>query len=772
MKFSLYFVSGGGGYSDYGHHVPAPYLRRSFILPEMSTAELTVCGLGFYELFVNGQRITRGMLSPYDANPDEFLYYDTYNLLPYLRKGENVIGLLLGNGTLNAFNAAVWNFHKARFRGAPRAALCFEGRACDGAAIEFDARDGFKWMDSPILCDDLRAGEIYDARREIDGWCEPGFDDSLWQNALPAEAPRGECRIADVDPIVITHELGAIDVHPAALASRPRIRESLEAIPLPEEDAVTEGYLYDFGVNTAGIVRLHIKNARPGQRLILQTGELTDADGNLDLRGMYFYPHRYNCRDVYICRGGEEIWQPTFTYHGFRYCLVMGLDADQAVPELLTALVTNTDLHQLSEFTCSDDTVNRLWEAALRSDLSNFHHVPTDCPHREKNGWTGDMAISAEQMVLCFSVERNLKEWMRCIRRSMSPAGDLQAIIPGNKSYYRQGPAWDAVLVQIPYQIWLQRGDVQILRDNADAIFRYLQFLPTMIDENGIIARGYGDWCHAGMRRHDVCKAPLALTSTVSAMDICKKAEEIFTVIGREPQRQYAKALYERIRCAARKQLLDVSDMTAAGNCQTSQAMAIFYDLFDPAEKPEAFRRLLALIEEADGKMDVGIQGMRVIFHLLSEYGRTDLAFDMITRKDFPSYGYLIANGATTIWESFRQTDWPPDSHNHHFFCDIVSWFMKNLAGIRLNPHHRGVHEVCFAPKFIDALTYASGTHDSPMGRIEADWKRNGDAVLYRMTVPEGMTAELVLERGWQTEDGLGRRKITESCELTLQKRC
>ncbi|MBE6561325.1 MAG: hypothetical protein E7662_09365 [Ruminococcaceae bacterium] len=769
MAFSTSFISTGGVPADYGRHVPSPYFRRAFTLPALTSAFLTICGTGFYELFVNGKRITRSMLAPYDYNPDEFLFFDRYDLMPHLQVGENVIGIQLGNGTINGFNAFTWNFHRAAFRGVPRTAFSFEAMDTDGQPIVFDASSGFKWHDSPIRCDDLRAGEIYDARFEIPGWCDIGFDDSGWQDAVPAETPRGECRICNVDPIVVTKELPALSVTPASLGARPRINEKLAAIELPEEDALTEGYLYDFGMNAAGIVRLHIRNARPGQRLILQYGELTDENGNLDIRGMYFYPHRYNCRDVYICKGGEEeIWQPTFTYHGFRYCLVIGLDAEQAQPDLLTYLVSNTSLRQLSEFHCSDETVNKLWDAAIVSDLANFHHVPTDCPHREKNGWTGDMAVSAEQMVLCLSVERNLKEWLRCIRRSMNEAGDLQAIIPGNHSHYRQGPAWDAVLVQIPYQIWKYRGDTQILRDNATAIMRYLQFLTTITREDGLIERGYGDWCHAGMRSHDKYKAPVAFTATVFAMDICAKAKEIFDAVDMKPQAMFADALYTQFRTDARKQLLHLPTMTAVGNCQATQAMAIFYNLFDEAEKQEAFRKLVAMIEANDEKMDCGILGMRVIYHVLSAYGRTDLAFRMITRPDFPSFGYIIEHGATSLWESFRETDWYPDSHNHHFFGDIISWFMQNLLGLQLNPYNRSCNEVRFAPKFIDALDHANGAHRAPAGRIEASWARDAEGILYRVTLPEGMQAEIILESGWTFEDGTAWKKFSESTEFRI----
>jgi len=766
MKFSTNFIAATREYTTWYNHVPAPAFRRAFTLGKAKSAALTICGLGHYELFINGIRITRGLLSPYIANPDDILPYDTYNLLPYLNEGENVIGVLLGNGMQNSFGGQVWEFDTARFRSAPKMALAFEAVLEDGTAVEFDAASGFKWAPSPIILDDTRVGEWYDATREMPGWNRVGFDDAAWSEPIPAETPRGVCRLADIDPILPIRELKPTSIRPGKISLTftgkqhmfaPESDEMFNYVP---EDESGEGYIYDFGVNAAGNIRLHIKNARPGQKLTLQFAEKLADDGGLDLRGMSFLPHRYDHRDMYICKGGDETWSPMFSYHGFRYVLVYGLDENQATPELLTYVVMNTAMRENGSFHCSDEMANKLCEAALVSDYANFFHFPTDCPHREKNGWTADAALSTEQMLTYMTPERNYREWLHHIRAAMREDGSIPGIIPtsGWGFAWGNGPAWDTILVTLPYFVWLYRGDTTILKENAAALMRYIHYVTTRRDEKGLIHIGLGDWCPAG--RHGRHQAPLEFTDSVMCVDICRKSAKIFEVLGMKPEQAYAEAVMNEFRDALRKYMLDLRTMTAVGRCQASQAMAIYYDIFDDAEKPAAFEQLVKIIERDEEFIDAGVLGLRVLFHVLSDFGRTDLAYKMITRPEFPSYGNWIKNGATSLWEAFIPAEDSPNSRNHHFFGDIISWFMKHLVGIQVNPYAESVNDVRFAPKFIDALDNAEGSTGVPAGKISAAWHREGDAIVYTATVPAGMRAEIVLEPGFQFDDGLTRKML------------
>ena len=739
MQFPIQFICATHDYADYGHIVPAPYLRRSFTLdPAPEQAEILVSGLGFYRIFVNGKEITKGILAPYISSPDHMVYYDRYDLSGLLTQGENVIGLLLGNGMQNSFGGYVWNFDKARWRGAPMAALQLTAKLRDGTEFSLDTGSGFKTHPSPLLMDELRSGEYYDARLEIPGWCEPGFDEQDWTDALPATPPRGELRLCEAAPIVVSEERKAVSITP-----------------------YQDGYLYDFGIDSAGRCRLRVKG-EPGQEIFTSHCEWFH-DGILDQGNINFGdrgdPRCVNVQcNKYICKGeGVEEYAPWFAYYGFQYVYVKGITAEQATPELLTYEIMHSDLPERGNFSCSDQTANLLQKFTRRSTLANFFHFPTDCPHREKNGWTGDAALSAEHTLLNLEAETNYREWLRNIRAAQDSRGALPGIVPTDKWGYDggNGPAWDCVLTYLPYFVWKYRGDVEIVRENATAIFRYLHYLTTRMDSRGLIAIGLGDWCPPG-RGAEQYKSPLPFTDSVISMDIARKAAQMFDAIGWDMQAEFAEKLACRLKKAVRRDLIDLSTMTAAGACQTSQTMAIFYDVFEPGEKPAAFARLLELINDFDGHMDTGILGARVIFHVLSAFDRADLAYRMITRPDHPSYGNWIARGATSLWEDFHPEGGPVNSLNHHFFGDISSWFIQSLAGIVLNPEGDDVSRLDIAPHFVEALTHAEAFHVSPAGKISVSWKRDGEDVLLSLEAPESLHGCIRAPKGWLLPDEMG----------------
>ncbi len=750
--FSTNFIAATREFSDYGVHIPAPYFRKSFApRSEVKSARLTVCGLGFYELYVNGRRITKGLLAPYISNPDDILYYDEYDITDLLQGGKNVLGLLLGNGMLNCPGGAVWGFQLVPYRSAPKLALSLELEYVNGEQEQITADESFKTHPSPILFDDLRIGEIYDARKEIAGWNLPEFDDSDWSAAIAAETPRGETRLCTAEPIVTLKTLEPVSVKKGRITYLPNCRENLPVFPLPEEQQ--EGYIYDFGENLAGNIRLRIKGER-GQMVCQQFGELLAEDGGLDLRGMPFQPQIYDHRITYYLKGdGVEEYTPTFTYQGFRYCMVSGITAEQAVPELLTYEVMSSDLKINGSFSCSDEIVNKLQRATYNADISNFYYFPTDCPHREKNGWTADAALSAEQMLFHLTPEVSYHEWLNNIRKAQREDGALPGIVPtGGWGFdWGNGPAWDCVLFYLPYYTWIYRNDTDIIRENAGAFMRYLHYISTRRDERGLVHIGLGDWLHTGCA---VPKAPLEVTDTLKCMDMCQMAEVMFGAIGMTAQAAFAKALYEEFRTAARRELILDDCVTVLGNCQTSQAMAIAYNLFDDAEKPAAFRVLLQLIHAQDDHLDTGCLGARVIFHVLSAFGQAELAYKMITRTDFPSYGHWVAHeNCTSLFEEFQRKEAKPNSKNHHFFGDVSSWFLKNLAGIKVNPHVRDANEIEISPEFLEELQYAQGEIGVPAGKVSVAWHREGENIVLDVTVPDGVSGDIRLKNGYVFAD-------------------
>ncbi len=718
------FICATREYCDFTHRVPAPYLRRAFDLdftPEC--AVLSVCGLGFYRLWVNGLEITKGYFAPYISNPDDRMYFDDYDLTPYLRRGENVLGILLGNGFQNGFGGAVWDFDRAPWRSAPKLALVFSAHG-EGKSLAFRADGQFLTHPSPILFDEYRLGEIYDARRESAGWNLPGFDVSGWLPALPADAPKGELCKCHAEPI--------------------RCYETLTPVSVTPCDG---GYLYDFGKNAAGTCRLRLTGATEGQTVVVKFCERL-KDGKFDQSNLYNqpvekYPFYYTdfARMEYRARGGDETYEPSFAWFGYRYALILGVRPEQATADLLSFPVLSSDLRRVGHFTCSDGTINRIFDLLVNSDRSNFYYFPTDCPHREKNGWTGDASMSAPQMSLLFDTTESYLEWLENIVAAQRADGALPGIVPtgGWGFAWGNGPAWDSVLVNLPYTVWRLRGDVRAIGLTADAMLRYFAYIRTRRSADGTVAIGLGDWVPVGKKSHRY-DTPLALTDSVMVMDMAKKAAEMLTAIGRAEDAATAAALGDEMLASVRSALLDRSTATLANGTQTAQAMGLYYGVFAPEERQEAFAHLKERIKENGGNFDCGFLGLHALFHVLSDFGESETAYRMITQKEFPSYRNLLDRGETAMVESFQPEGGREcGSHNHHFLGDAVRWFFRDLAGLEIVD----CRHVRVRPSFVRELDSAKASYDLPCGIVSVAWQRSGGRIALTVSHPAEVLCEI-----------------------------
>ncbi len=735
------FISADQKLCDITHHVPAPALRRSFVLDfAPAAASLEICGLGFYALFVNGQEITKGPLAPYISNPDHYCYTDTYDVAPYLKEGENVIGVLLGNGFRNPFGGFVWDFNQVPWRGVPILALELQVTGKSGESCTITADRKFRAHPSPIVWDEYRFGEHYDARlaRALGEWTAPGYDDHTWGYAVLADAPRGELRPCDCEPIAVTARIAPVSI------------EKQEG-----------GYLYDFGINTAGVSALCLNRPTPGQVVRMTHGEeIIDGKlscenlkfgGNPDVEALY---RLLNYTNVYTAHGQseKEDYTPRFVYHGFRYVFVEGLTDEQATPDALTMLEMHSDLRWIGDFACSDATVNTLYTMARRSDLANFYYVVTDCPHREKNGWTGDASMSSDHMVMMYDVEKSWRQWLDNIRAAQRADGAIPGIVPTHNWGYEgcNGPAWDSVLFNLPYMLYRYRGNTDVIRENAHAMLRYLQYAMTRRREDGMVAYGLGDWLPVGYTNWYV--APLHVTCSIMIMDVARKAAQMFSAIGQEYSAVYAQSIADDMRAAIRRVALDRSTMTLENNgSQTPQAMGLYYGVFEPQEQAAAFARLLEMIHAKGDNFDCGLLGMHCIFHVLSAYGESELAYHMITKKDFPSYAHWIETGETSLVEMFMEDFADRHSHNHHMYGDIARWFTTTLAGLRPDTDKT----VRITPHPVGGLTWAQAHCDLPAGRVSVRWERDSaqsKTIRLAVTAPEGVAVITQLPEGFAAE--------------------
>ncbi len=754
MIFSTKFISATTEKSTTKKNIPVPYLRRTVVFDRVpEKAEMTVCGLGFYRLFVNGKDITKGHLSPYVVNPDQVLPYDNYDITDLMVYGENVFAFMLGNGMQNSFDGYIWDFQKARFNSAPKLAFALE-TAIDGNTTVIEADENVLCHPSPIYFDGYRMGEKYDARREMPSWNLIGGDVSGWTPAIPVQTDRGECMLACNKPIVATHELCAISI--------------------TRED---DGYVYDFGYNCVGLTKLSIKG-NFGQHIVIDHGELL-RDGKFTTKNLVFgYPKpnqlgepKYVQRTEYICHGGDiETHIPSFTYYGFRYAKVTGITEEQATPELLTYVVMNTDLGDRGDFRCSNDTLNSIQEISRRSTLGNFQHFPNDCPHREKNGWTGDAALSAEQIIMNFEPEDNFLMWEKCLTRAMTNRGELPGIVPtGDWGFRHNGPAWDCALVYLPYYEVLLRDDFRHAKEAAHAMLRYFEYLGTRRDENGLLPIGLGDWCSASNRakKNSDKSTPAVFTSSVIAYDIALKAAYLYDRLDRALEADYCRGFAKQMRTAIREHLIEDKDMMrfSTGN-QTTQSFALYYGLYDDEwEKQRILDSLVQAIHAEDDHMGVGILGGKTLFRALCDCGYHDLAMKLITRPDAPSYGSLVAAGCTTLME---QVFIHYGSGNHHFWGDVSALMIEYFAGIRVNTDGQSARHIDIAPVFPADIDFVEAYYNSICGRVEVKWVKNGEAVILTLNYPENAKGYVIAPDGYSVN---GENKlIAENGKFILKK--
>ena len=728
------FVSATSKYCTFDHHIPAPCMRKSFFVSCIpNCAALTICGLGFYRVFLNGEELTLSYMAPYISNPDHSVYYNTYDLTGKLRLGKNVLAMLLGNGFLNNIGGFVWKMDMAEFRSAPKVAFAL---MLDDYVIEAD--ETVRVYPSAITFDDMRAGERYDARLECPGWTEVDFDDSKWYYAIPADCPKGEKRIFQAEPVTVEKEIRPVSVVAGA-----------------------GGYIYDFGINTSGVARLHLQ-AKAGQQIKLIFAEVVN-DGKADIRNISFEGFTkpdYNQCVIYTCKDGENIYTPSFCYMGYRYIYVTGLLPEQAVPETLTMLKIHSDIRQVCRFSCSDDVVNKLYENTLNSDVSNFYYIPTDCPQREKNGWTGDMTLSAEQMLLNFDCEKSLREWMFNIRKAQLENGKLPCVIPCIPEWgydWGPGPGWDAALIEMPFRIYQFTGNTEVIYENSDAIYRYIQYMQQKRDSRGLTAYGLGDWCQVDLDHVENFSTPLCVTDTLICAEMCRKAAILYGAIHEKARQTYCETLHTQLIEAFRTHCIS-SDCYVLGNTQTGQAMALYYGVFTDAQKPEAFRVLRELIRQKNDHFDVGVAGNRVLFRVLSDFGEYTLAHKLIAQPSFPSFGYHIGLGATSLFESFYRLNkrfeiedgrWLDIlSQNHHFWGDISAFFVEYFAGLKINPQITDVYHIDIAPCCAAGMTYANAVREMPYGTVRVAWEVKENSFFMTVEAPPKAHGTVYLPNG------------------------
>jgi alpha-L-rhamnosidase len=687
--------------------LPAPFFRKKFAIErKLADAEISICGLGYYELYINGRKVGDHVLDPVVTQYDKRVRYVVYDVAEYLVHGENVIGVILGNGWYNCHTAEVWHFDKASWRDYPKFSL---GLKADNRTVLISDTT-WKCSSGPIVFDGLRNGETYDARLELDGWLSPDYDDSTWQHVARVAPPGGILEEQTMPPCKV-----------------------MQTIPYCEQWCTPTGdKLYDFGQNLTGWVRIEV-SGDAGAELVIRYGERLKADRSIDQEhiGMYILSGDVQT-DRYILKGsGEEIWEPRFTYHGFQYVQISVVG--KAEIHQIEARFVYTSFEQTGQLLCANTVLNDLQECTLRSYRGNFTGIPTDCPHREKNGWTGDAQLAAETGLFNFNAASSYEHWIDSLADIQRPGGQLPGIAPSAGWGYNGagGPAWDSALLLIPWYIYLYTGRTYAIKKHYNAMKKYVDYCSRMADDN-IVSFGLGDWCHVDKKRI----VDVALTSTayyyVDALLIAKFAE----LQGHTEDWRCYTELAAEIKKAFNKRFYRGAGIYAKGE-QTAMACALYQGLVDHEEKSKVVQKLVDAVNQNNVKPDFGILGAKYVPRALGENGYVALAYKLISQSDFPGWGYWLKQGATTLWENWNGEA----SRNHIMFGDISAWMYQYLAGIRPDPENPGFKNIIIQPNPVPGLKWVRATCKTPAGEISVSWKLIENSFKLDIELPEHITA-------------------------------
>lgn len=660
------FIAKGKEFNTIQSNVNAPLFKCVFDYDFNGKCEIKIAVVGLYRLFLNGKELNNGKFSPYLSNPDEVVFYDVYDITGKLKEKGNVLCVLLGNGFINNNDFDIWQNETAPYRSAPKFSLEL---TVDGKSI-IESDESFLVADSPITFDDFRCGERYDANLEMPNVLTSTSLDGF-NKPITVESPEGKLIKNTTQPIKEYRERKAVSI-----------------------TKTEKGYVYDFGLNDTGIPRLKI-TAKKGQRIDLYFAETIDDNG-VDFRSISFVKSNleYVQHDVYICKDGKQEYKPSFTWHGFRYAEVCGITDEQATNDTLTFIPTHSAIDKVCDFNCDNETINKLVEITLRSDESNFIYYPYDCPHREKNGWTADASLSAEQMLYTFDAYDSLKQWLLCIRKAQRRDGALPGIIPtaGWGFQFGNGPAWDSVLIELPYQLYRFYGKDEIIKENAEAIEKYFGYIKTRLNADGLIEIGLGDWCQTYTSAEGDYETPVEITDSLTIIDMLEKTAEMFGVIGKNAED--IKQFGNYLKNSFRQKYIKNGQLTV--KTQTALSMCLQLNIFNAEEVQTAYETLLSEIEKQNDHFRVGVIGYKYLFDVLVKKGNQDLCFKLITQKSFPSYGYVIDCGATTLWESFDEYEringklMRKDgveripSFNHHFWGGVLAWIYRYIGWLNV----------------------------------------------------------------------------------------
>ncbi len=709
-----------------------PWFRKIFTANDaIRKATLYASARGLFELHMNGQRIGNDIFAPEWTDYDKRIHFRTYDVTSIVKAGKNALGAVLGDGWYSGYVG--WQETRGRYGLENSLLVQLEIELADGTRQIITSDNSWRCAAGPILASDFMMGETYDARYELFGWDQPDYDDKEWLNVRTATVPNIPLVAQRSEPVQIIETIDPVSVH-----------ESAPGI-----------YIYDLGQNITGWVKLKISGPA-GTRITLRHGERLNPDGTLYTENL----RRAKATDTYILNGqGEETWQPRFTFHGFQYVELTGLDT---LPPACT--VTGCVIHSATppagQFDCSHPHINRLWLNGLWSQKDNFLSVPTDCPQRdERLGWTGDAQVFSRTATYNMDVAAFFTKWMVDVEDAQTPEG----IFPDTAPRLREdtnfvgldglggAAGWADAGVIIPWTLWRVYGDTRIIERHYQAMVNWLEYIQ-QTNPNNLRSRklgnNYGDWLCIPSDTTFRTQSPMkTLLATAYWADDAAKLARMAEAIGQNQDAQRFQAMSEQVRQAFQKEfLLDDGKLTV--DTQTAYLLALAFNLLPEKDRKRTAAHLIENIKKLNWHLSTGFIGISHLNPTLTAVGQPDVAWRLLLNEDYPSWLYPVLHGATTIWE--RWNGWTEEegffnpqmnSFNHYSLGSVGEWLYRCAAGIELDSQVNGFKKFLLRPYPGGGLSHAGAAYNSMHGTIKSRWQRQANTLTYEITIPANTTA-------------------------------
>jgi alpha-L-rhamnosidase len=711
--------------------ISAPILRKEFALSKpVASAYAYIVGLGYYELYLNGEKVGNHVLDPGTTDYNKRAYYVAYDVSSYINDNKNAVGVWLGRGYLN---------HRTTKYYADRPQLLFQliVKHPDGTVTKIISDEQWKVSESPIVANSVYDGEIYDARKEKPGWNKPDFNDAGWKSAVQLETSAKRVISAQLmPPMRVTQTIRPV-----------RMWEPAEGI-----------YVYDFGQNVTGWPRIRVKGGQDIQVTMRTSPTSVHSMAmmkNLPLKGLTdtidVSPNRSaKARDIYIMKGDTdyEIYEPRFTYHGFRYVQIQGFPGE---PDLasIDARVVHSDVRYEGEFECSNTLLNQIHRNVIWGQLGNLHSIPTDTPHRdERQGWMGDAHLTAEEAVYNFDMAAFYTQWLLNIKDSQNEDGSVPDVVPHHKYPIVGTPAWQVAYPLLVWYMYNYFGDERIVSQHFESLEKYMKYMAS-ISEEYIIRQGRGDWVPPRLA-YRPSDGSVPITSTGYYFESARIMTQLAEILDNDTKQQEYQSLANNIKEAFNNEFLDRSKFSYGSGSQNSNAFALYTGIVPEDIADRVANSLSDQIRLNDeGLLTVGILGTKALVQALPKYNMEEVLYDITAHTEFPGWGYMIAKGATTLWErwgGYRYFNANMNSLNHIMFGSIDEFFYKDIAGIRYEAP--GFEEILISPKMVGDLTSGSASTQTIRGKVATSWEKQGNAVILNIEIPANTNAKVRIPKG------------------------